>query len=635
MYTTLFITRALTSGALAFAPAAAPEPHTDPAPVLGQASLAWSDVDGDGLVDLLAIQGGQLSLHRNLGGGELRDSTAAFGLGTVGDLRDAIWADYDGDGLPDLFVLERGGRARLLRNEAGVEFQDVTLTAGLSSPAAVERAEWGDLDGDGLLDLVAWSSAGVGVYRNRADGTFERLRVELPAVRTGSVASTGDPDGPVAPGVEGLAGAGSAGSGRVPVTPAGSGGASLGLSTGGGTQLAGVVPGGTQTPMRLPPASLWGAQFPMACAKFLLDQATQVCIEASSTPELGKLYPLSASLNVRDSNGYVGVGTTAPLTRLDVVAGTETGLRVVGDSTSALLHTTSTSVPALSVRASGNRAAGFDGRIDIGAYQTFPLFDFLPRVQLDVDGSGAGVMELRASNNSPTIKLQGEEVNGDGGQIAIYNYAGTPTIYLDGDTGVSGGQIALQNSAGIETIEIDAEEVAGNGAQIVLRKANGQASIVLDAEQGGDGRIITEVLEITGGADLVESFDTGSVVCEPGSVLAIDPERPGELMLASVPYDSRVAGIVSGAGDVRPGLHMGQLGVASGSTPVALTGRVYVRCSDENGPVRPGDLLTSSSTAGVAMRATDAERAFGAVIGKAMTSLEGAHGLVLVLVSLQ
>jgi hypothetical protein len=390
-----------------------------------------------------------------------------------------------------------------------------------------------------------------------------------------------------------------------------------------------------QTPMRLPPTSQWGAPLPLACATLLLDQATQACMEASSTPALGKLYPMSTNLNVRASNGFVGVGTTSPATKLDVVAGSTTGLRVVGSTTSALLSTTSTTAPALSVQAAGNRAAGFDGSVEVGAYVPFPLFDYVPRVLLDVDGSSAGTVEVRASSNLPTVVIEGEEVNGDGGQIAIYNYEGTPTIYLDGDTGVSGGQIALNNSAGIETIEIDAEEVAGNGAQIVLRKANGQASIVLDAEQGGDGRIITEVLEITGGADLVESFDTGDVVCEPGSVLAIDPDRPGELMLATTPYDSRVAGVVSGAGDVRPGLHMGQIGVASGSTPVALTGRVYVRCSDENGPVRPGDLLTTSSTPGLAMRATDTERAFGAVIGKAMTSLEESHGLVLVLVNLQ
>jgi len=80
---------------------------------------------------------------------------------------------------------------------------------------------------------------------------------------------------------------------------------------------------------------------------------------------------------------------------------------------------------------------------------------------------------------------------------------------------------------------------------------------------------------------------------------------------------------------------MGQAGVAAGSTPVALTGRVYVRCSTENGPIAPGDLLTTSSTPGRAMRADDRERCFGAVIGKAMGSLDGDQGLVLVLVNLQ
>ena len=90
-----------------------------------------------------------------------------------------------------------------------------------------------------------------------------------------------------------------------------------------------------------------------------------------------------------------------------------------------------------------------------------------------------------------------------------------------------------------------------------------------------------------------------------------------------------------GAGGVRPGLTMGQDGVLDGDTKVALTGRVYVRCSTENGPIRPGDLLTTASLAGAAMRATDVERSFGAVLGKAMGELSEGEGLVLVLVNLQ
>ncbi len=52
-------------------------------------------------------------------------------------------------------------------------------------------------------------------------------------------------------------------------------------------------------------------------------------------------------------------------------------------------------------------------------------------------------------------------------------------------------------------------------------------------------------------------------------------------------------------------------------------------------PIRPGDLLTTSAVAGHVMAAIDPARAQGAVIGKAMTSLESGRGLILALVSLQ
>jgi hypothetical protein len=71
-----------------------------------------------------------------------------------------------------------------------------------------------------------------------------------------------------------------------------------------------------------------------------------------------------------------------------------------------------------------------------------------------------------------------------------------------------------------------------------------------------------------------------------------------------------------------------------GETPVAMSGRVYVRCSAEGGAIRPGDLLTTAGTVGHAMRAGDATRSHGAVLGKAMTALDGGTGLVLVLVNL-
>ena len=89
-------------------------------------------------------------------------------------------------------------------------------------------------------------------------------------------------------------------------------------------------------------------------------------------------------------------------------------------------------------------------------------------------------------------------------------------------------------------------------------------------------------------------------------------------------------------GGVKPGMLMGQKGSeADGASPVALTGRVYCLADASNVSIQPGDLLTSSDVPGHAMRVTDYERARGAVLGKAMSSLKHGRGLVLVLVNLQ
>ena len=146
-----------------------------------------------------------------------------------------------------------------------------------------------------------------------------------------------------------------------------------------------------------------------------------------------------------------------------------------------------------------------------------------------------------------------------------------------------------------------------------------------------------KILEITGGSDLAEHFNvTGDATLEPGSVVCIDPANAGALMLSHESYDRKVAGIVSGAGDLGTGMTMSQEGhEMNGSCPVALTGRVYVKADAMSGPIAPGDLLTTSSTPGHAMAVKDYTQAQGAIIGKAMTALDSGTGLVLVLVSLQ
>jgi hypothetical protein len=93
---------------------------------------------------------------------------------------------------------------------------------------------------------------------------------------------------------------------------------------------------------------------------------------------------------------------------------------------------------------------------------------------------------------------------------------------------------------------------------------------------------------------------------------------------------------VSGAGGVEPGLVMEDEGsAAQGDFPVALSGRVYCWVDASYGAIQPGDLLTTSPTPGHAMLASDLDRAGGAILGKAMSTLLEGTGLVLVLVTLQ
>jgi hypothetical protein len=162
-----------------------------------------------------------------------------------------------------------------------------------------------------------------------------------------------------------------------------------------------------------------------------------------------------------------------------------------------------------------------------------------------------------------------------------------------------------------------------------------------------DGNLLVYVkaLQINGGADFAENFDVhaanhtdGAAASDiqPGRVVAIDPANPGKLSLSRRAYDRRVAGIISGAGGVQPGMTMGQENtLADGKYPVALSGRVYCWVDAARGAIQPGDLLTTSATPGHAMKVTNAKRAQGAIIGKAMTGLKTGKGLVLVLVTLQ
>jgi hypothetical protein len=136
------------------------------------------------------------------------------------------------------------------------------------------------------------------------------------------------------------------------------------------------------------------------------------------------------------------------------------------------------------------------------------------------------------------------------------------------------------------------------------------------------------------GRDYAEDFDvTGANEAEPGTVMVLDDS--GGIRMSDQAYDRRVAGVVSGAGDCKPAVILGRQVSATNRCTVALMGKVYCRVDASDASIAIGDLLTTSSTPGHAMKATDATQAFGAVIGKALRPLAAGRGLVPILVALQ
>ncbi len=286
----------------------------------------------------------------------------------------------------------------------------------------------------------------------------------------------------------------------------------------------------------------------------------------------------------------------------------------------------------------------FSGNVGIGT--TTPQ----ARVHAHGTGSDAGVYGISELGEAGRFEI----TNAANDEAAVYaetNGTGSASQFVYDNTGSPGtGVLATSNgptgSAAVSGLATGAAHAVtgtavGTGRaglfQIINASSNTTALYCATTGTGlafeANGTARVQVLEITG-ADLAEKFPVSEEV-KPGMVLAIDPEHPGKLCLARAAYNRRVAGVVSGAGDLPMGAVLGLLPGHEEATPIALTGRVYVWADASNGPIEPGDMLTTSDTPGHAMKATDRARSYGATIGKAMSALESGHGLVLVLVNLQ
>ncbi|MGE0886856.1 MAG: hypothetical protein AB7P14_25325 [Blastocatellales bacterium] len=333
---------------------------------------------------------------------------------------------------------------------------------------------------------------------------------------------------------------------------------------------------------------------------------------------------IGTHLFVKRATGNVGIGTAAPNAKLEVVGnwnGFHGALTLTGDK------------PTL--RFSGGAGAGnqqwilHEGTDGPGNLQFFnggttgawsPMMTLTPAgkvgmgttnpaFNLDVANAGVVVSEVRSTNERAILRLQS-------------NVTGNDQVWT------------LESGLGADPLN---PRIFG-----IYDGVAGKARLKIDPI----GQVAVGVLQIEGGADFSESFDVSSVDATsgkvasanvaPGMVVVIDPAHSGKLTISRRTYDHRVAGVISGAGGIQPGVVMGQKGsVADGKHPVALTGRTYCWADAKYGAIKPGDLLTTSATPGHAMKVTNHLKAQGAILGKAMTELKSGRGLVLVLVTLQ
>ncbi|HZP17115.1 MAG TPA: CRTAC1 family protein [Terriglobales bacterium] len=142
------------------------------------------DCDGDGKLDIVAVNGSTIERFRNGGdllitlyhqdpGLKFTDITQSAGLTRKGWGMGVAIADYDNDGLPDVYVTGYGGNA-LYHNLGNCKFEDVTEKAGIAGGGFSTGAAWADYDRDGRLDLFVSRYVHFDVNKLPAFGSDEK-----------------------------------------------------------------------------------------------------------------------------------------------------------------------------------------------------------------------------------------------------------------------------------------------------------------------------------------------------------------------------------------------------------------------------------------------------------------------------
>lgn len=278
-------------------------------------------------------------------------------------------------------------------------------------------------------------------------------------------------------------------------------------------------------------------------------------------------------------------------------------------------------------------------------------------------------MRITAAGNvgigtsSPNATLTTYTGNAGLGMVIAKNYAGggdntaTAEIFgTDAGIGNTGLYITQKGTGGFGGPNSFVWEALSNGSPVMLQAFNGNVGIgtiapVRKLHIAGDVQIDGSIYFGTNqtaqsspyaglacqGGDYAESVDVAGTRSnyEPGDVLVISAEAGSDVTKSFEPYSTSAVGIYS----TKPG-YVGRRQTtdqkaSQTEVPMAMIGIVPTKVSAENGPIHRGDLMVTSFTPGYAMRGTDRSRMLGAVIGKALGSLDSGTGVIEVVVTLQ
>jgi hypothetical protein len=242
--------------------------------------------------------------------------------------------------------------------------------------------------------------------------------------------------------------------------------------------------------------------------------------------------------------------------------------------------------------------------------------------------------------NGPTeqhgaLNTYDSRVNVSNGQARIVHDG---TSFSDTSAAVNAEQEGSSGEAGWLRI---ADSANTNAVLMLIKQSGGTGDFMKCYAQSGPGSYAQKChVDANGtfqsGSDFAESLPArgGKAGYEPGDVLSMSLSHPGQVVRSAHARDRALIGVYSTRPAVLGADKGGVTRVGKNDVPVAITGIVPVKVTAQNGPIRPGDLLTSSRLRGRAMNA-GRNPAIGTVLGKALGQLEHGTGTIKMLVMLR